>query len=150
MKIKDETIAMLRKELKQFKEDAATFASNRAMYTTRNEELKAKVSCPINSNNSSLFQNEQLQEELNKAKEEHTILSQLLRMAIHQKLMANQRAADLEMSVEHPVQGPKRPIRQTGSSHPAHQREPRTVRYPQQAHNNNNQNGSSRGPRQQQ
>lgn len=43
MKIKDETIAMLRKELKQFKEDAATFASNRAMYTTRNEELKAKV-----------------------------------------------------------------------------------------------------------
>jgi hypothetical protein len=37
---------------------------------------------------------------LKKAKEEHTIISQLLRMAIHQKLMANQRVADLESDRE--------------------------------------------------
>lgn len=47
-KIKDETISQLRKELKQFKEDAATFASNRAMYMARNEELQAKAS-PVHS-----------------------------------------------------------------------------------------------------
>lgn len=33
----------MRRELKQLKEDAATFASHRAMFTARGEELKSKV-----------------------------------------------------------------------------------------------------------
>jgi hypothetical protein len=43
MKIKDETIIQLRKELKQFKEDAASFAATRALNTMRNDELKSQV-----------------------------------------------------------------------------------------------------------
>jgi protein bicaudal D len=38
-----ETTNRLRHELKQFKEDAATFASLRAMYSARNEEYQAQV-----------------------------------------------------------------------------------------------------------
>lgn len=34
---------MLRKELKQFREDAATFASHRALFTARCEELQGQV-----------------------------------------------------------------------------------------------------------
>lgn len=83
-------------------------------------------------------------EEIEKAKEEHKILSQLLQMAIKQKLMANQRAADLEMACEHPIQGgAKRSIRQTTNNHSNYQREPRAVRYPQQQGNNaGGQNGN--------
>lgn len=42
-KLKDESMESLRKELKQFKEDAATFASHRAMFTARCEELQGQV-----------------------------------------------------------------------------------------------------------
>lgn len=42
-KLKDEILETLRRELRQFKEDAATFASHRAMYTARCEELQAQV-----------------------------------------------------------------------------------------------------------
>jgi hypothetical protein len=65
-------------------------------------------------------------------------------MAIKQKLMANQRAADLEMACESPIQGAKRTIRQTANNHSNYQREPRTVRYPQQQQQQNNggQNGN--------
>lgn len=38
-----EIIEKLRRELKAFKEDAATFASHRAMFTARCEELQAQV-----------------------------------------------------------------------------------------------------------
>lgn len=38
-----ETSQRLRQDLKQFKEDAATFASLRAMYTARIEEYQAQV-----------------------------------------------------------------------------------------------------------
>lgn len=37
----------LRRELKAFKEDAATFASHRAMFTARCEELQAQVCRPF-------------------------------------------------------------------------------------------------------
>lgn len=42
-KLRDETTEALRRELKQFKEDAATFASHRAMFTARCEELQEQV-----------------------------------------------------------------------------------------------------------
>lgn len=42
-KLKDESMEALRRELKQFKEDAATFASHRAMFTARCEELQGQV-----------------------------------------------------------------------------------------------------------
>ncbi|CAD5221675.1 unnamed protein product [Bursaphelenchus okinawaensis] len=112
-KIKDETIGQLRKELKQFKEDAATFASNRAMHTARNEELQA--------------QNEQLRKKLAHVEEEKKTLNQLLRMSIQQKLNATQRLEELEIDRERSTF--KRPIRQPPAPQP--QREVRAVRYPQ-------------------
>ncbi len=66
----------MRKELKQLKEDAATFASHRAMFTARCEELKAQV--------------EELQSDLKANEEEKKTLNQLLRMAIQQKLNLTQ------------------------------------------------------------
>lgn len=41
--ITSDLLEKLRKELKCFKEDAATFASHRAMFTARCEELQAQV-----------------------------------------------------------------------------------------------------------
>ncbi|CAD5228673.1 unnamed protein product [Bursaphelenchus xylophilus] len=121
-KIKDETIAQLRKELKQFKEDAATFASNRAMHTARNEELQA--------------QNEQLRKKLDHVEEEKKTLNQLLRMSIQQKLSATQRLEELEIDRERSTF--KRPIRQPQGP-PQPQREVRAVRYPAGGQANNNQ-----------
>ncbi|KAI6207111.1 hypothetical protein M3Y94_00992500 [Aphelenchoides besseyi] len=111
MKIKDETISQLRRELKQFKEDAATFASNRALYTARNEELKAQI--------------DQLNEKLVKSQTEHEIVGALLRTSIKQKLDVTQRLEDLEMDRERHVQTSKRPLR---SAVP--QRDIKAVRYP--------------------
>lgn len=42
-----ELLERLRRELKAFKEDAATFASHRAMFTARCEELQAQVRYPF-------------------------------------------------------------------------------------------------------
>uniref|UniRef100_A0A7E4VTZ3 Kinesin-like protein n=1 Tax=Panagrellus redivivus TaxID=6233 RepID=A0A7E4VTZ3_PANRE len=94
--IKDEHVATLRSELKQFKEDAATFASHRAMYTARCEEYQEQV--------------ESLKESLKTAEEEKKTLNQLLRMAIQQKLSLTQRLEDLEMDRER--QNYKRPTKQ--------------------------------------
>lgn len=41
--LKNESNELLRKELKQFREDAATFASHRALFTARGEELQGQV-----------------------------------------------------------------------------------------------------------
>ncbi|GMS96827.1 hypothetical protein PENTCL1PPCAC_19002 [Pristionchus entomophagus] len=73
----------LRKELKSFKEDAATFASHRAMFTARCEELQAKV--------------EELQAERQANEEEKKTLNQLLRLAIQQKLNLTQRLEEVEV-----------------------------------------------------
>ncbi|CAI4228486.1 unnamed protein product [Auanema sp. JU1783] len=72
-----------RKELKQLKEDAATFASHRAMFTARCEELQAQV--------------EEYKAELKASEDEKKTLNQLLRLAIHQKLALNQRLEDVEI-----------------------------------------------------
>lgn len=59
-------VQVLRNQLKQFKEDAATFASHRAMFTARCEELQQQV--------------ESLQDSLKMAEEEKKTLNQLLRV----------------------------------------------------------------------
>ncbi|KAI6217470.1 hypothetical protein M3Y99_01769000 [Aphelenchoides fujianensis] len=133
MRIKDETIAQLRRELKQFKEDAATFASNRALYTARNEELRAQI--------------EQLQEKLAKTEEETKIINDLLRLSVQQKLAATQRLEDLEMDRERHVQTAKRPLRSAaGNNHPLPQRMVRAVRYPQQGGQGPNAPNQAGGP----
>ncbi|RCN29948.1 hypothetical protein ANCCAN_24292 [Ancylostoma caninum] len=66
----------MRRELKQLKEDAATFASHRAMFTARCEELQAQV--------------EELEADQRNSEEEKKTLNQLLRLAIQQKLTLTQ------------------------------------------------------------
>ena len=85
-RLKDETMEVLRSQLKQFKEDAATFASHRAMFTARCEELQQQV--------------ESLHDSLKMAEEEKKTLNQLLRMSIQQKLQITQRVEELEMAAE--------------------------------------------------
>jgi len=123
-KLKDEILDTLRKELKQFKEDAATFASHRAMYTARCEELQGQV--------------ESLTEALKTADEEKKTLNSLLRMAIQQKLSLTQRLEDLEMDKEKQTYN-KRSIRQNQPPQSRNE-QVRAVRYPNQ--NNNAQQSS--------
>ncbi|ETN86165.1 hypothetical protein NECAME_06046 [Necator americanus] len=73
----------MRRELKQLKEDAATFASHRAMFTARCEELQAQV--------------EELEADQRNSEEEKKTLNQLLRLAIQQKLTLTQRLEDVEV-----------------------------------------------------
>ncbi|VDD96650.1 unnamed protein product [Enterobius vermicularis] len=75
-----------RRELKAFKEDAATFASHRAMFTARCEELQAEV--------------DELKANQKAAEEEKKTLNSLLRMAIQQKLALTQRLEELEVDRE--------------------------------------------------
>uniref|UniRef100_A0A914LEX7 Uncharacterized protein n=1 Tax=Meloidogyne incognita TaxID=6306 RepID=A0A914LEX7_MELIC len=89
-KIKDETLENLRSQLKLFKEDAATFASHRAMFTARTEDLQQQL--------------ESAQNLLKTADEEKKTLNQLLRMSIQQKLMITQRMEELEMTAERQYQ----------------------------------------------
>ncbi|KRY31574.1 Protein bicaudal D -like protein 1 [Trichinella spiralis] len=81
-----ETMGKLRQELKSLKEDAATFASVRAMFTARCCEYQAEV--------------EDYQRQLSAAEEEKKTLNSLLRMAIQQKLALTQRLEELEMDRE--------------------------------------------------
>ncbi|CAK5081796.1 unnamed protein product [Meloidogyne enterolobii] len=89
-KLKDETLENLRSQLKLFKEDAATFASHRAMFTARTEDLQQQL--------------ESAQNLLKTADEEKKTLNQLLRMSIQQKLMITQRMEELEMTAERQYQ----------------------------------------------
>ncbi|XP_022657679.1 protein bicaudal D-like [Varroa jacobsoni] len=84
--IVSETMQKLRHELKSLKEDAATFASLRAMFAARCEEYVAQL--------------DELQRQLGAAEEEKKTLNSLLRMAIQQKLALTQRLEDLEMDRE--------------------------------------------------
>lgn len=81
-----ETMTKLRHELKSLKEDAATFASLRAMFAARCEEYVAQL--------------DDLQRQLAATEDERKTLNSLLRMAIHQKLALTQRLEDLEMDRE--------------------------------------------------
>ena len=112
--IVSETMLKLRNELRLLKEDAATFSSLRAMFAARCEEYSTQVdelqvSATSNTaelKNSTVFQNSWVscfynilfQRQLSSAEDEKKTLNQLLRMAIHQKLVLTQRLEDIEMS----------------------------------------------------
>lgn len=81
-----ETMQKLRNELKTLKEDAATFATLRAMFTARCDEYVAQL--------------DEAQRMLLAAEEEKKTLNSLLRLAIQQKLKLTQRLEDLEMENE--------------------------------------------------
>ena len=84
-----ETMQKLRNELKTLKEDAATFATLRAMFTARCDEYVAQL--------------DESQRMLLAAEEERKTLNSLLRLAIQQKLKLTQRLEDLEMDNERPA-----------------------------------------------
>lgn len=84
-----ETMQKLRNELKTLKEDAATFATLRAMFTARCDEYVAQL--------------DESQRMLLAAEEERKTLNSLLRLAIQQKLKLTQRLEDLEMDSERPA-----------------------------------------------
>ncbi|XP_046372843.1 protein bicaudal D-like isoform X2 [Haliotis rufescens] len=81
-----ETMMKLRNELKALKEDAATFASLRAMFAQRCDEYVTQL--------------DEQQRQLAAAEEEKKTLNSLLRMAIQQKLALTQRLEDLEFDRE--------------------------------------------------
>jgi protein bicaudal D len=112
-----ETTERLRRELEAFKEDAATFASHRAMFTKRCEELQVTDSSSfrdcnhINREDDVIFQAqvEELQSAQRAADGEKKTLNSLLRMAIQQKLALTQRLEDLEVDRERQTFGARRP-----------------------------------------
>ncbi|XP_078339645.1 protein bicaudal D-like isoform X4 [Crassostrea virginica] len=81
-----ETMLKLRNELKALKEDAATFASLRAIFAKRCDEYVTQL--------------DEQQRQLISAEEEKKTLNSLLRMAIQQKLTLTQRLEDLEFDRE--------------------------------------------------
>uniref|UniRef100_UPI00358F67CB protein bicaudal D homolog 2-like n=1 Tax=Myxine glutinosa TaxID=7769 RepID=UPI00358F67CB len=81
-----ETMLKLRNELKALKEDAATFSSLRAMFSSRCDEYVSQL--------------EDMQRQLVAAEDEKRTLNSLLRMAIQQKLALTQRLEDLEFDYE--------------------------------------------------
>ena len=89
----------LRNELKTLKEDAATFATLRAMFTARCDEYVAQL--------------DESQRMLLAAEEERKTLNSLLRLAIQQKLKLTQRLEDLEMDNErqHTSVSTSKPVR---------------------------------------
>ena len=94
-----ETMLKLRNELKTLKEDAATFATLRAMFTARCDEYVAQL--------------DESQRMLLAAEEERKTLNSLLRLAIQQKLKLTQRLEDLEMDNErqHTSVSTSKPVR---------------------------------------
>ncbi|XGW12128.1 hypothetical protein V3C99_013087 [Haemonchus contortus] len=116
----------MRRELKQLKEDAATFASHRAMFTARCEELQAQV--------------EELEADQRNSEEEKKTLNQLLRLAIQQKLTLTQRLEDVEVDRDRQALRQSGGKRQGGSARSGDGFQPRVVRYPTQQ-----QSGGPRG-----
>lgn len=81
-----DTMQRLRNELKALKEDAAMFASLRAMFAQRCDEYVTQL--------------DELQRQLGAAEEEKKTLNSLLRMAIQQKLALTQKLEDMEFDRE--------------------------------------------------
>ena len=81
-----ETMSRMRNELKVLKEDAATFASLRAMFAQRCDEYVTQL--------------DELQRQNRAAEDERRTLNSLLRMAIQQKLALTQKLEDLEFDRE--------------------------------------------------
>ncbi|XP_002737887.3 protein bicaudal D homolog 1-like, partial [Saccoglossus kowalevskii] len=100
-----ETMMKLRNELKALKEDAATFASLRAMFAARCDEYVTQL--------------DDMQRSLAAAEEEKKTLNSLLRMAIQQKLALTQRLEDLEFSHERQSLGRSGSRRKKSSRPPA-------------------------------
>ena len=105
--IVSDTMVKLRNELRLLKEDAATFSSLRAMFAARCEEYSGQVDelqvkfsgfLPMISSSDIFY----FQRSLGGAEDEKKTLNQLLRMAIHQKLVLTQRLEDIEMSEMRP------------------------------------------------
>lgn len=97
-----ETMQKLRNELKTLKEDAATFATLRAMFTARCDEYVAQL--------------DESQRMLVAAEEEKKTLNSLLRLAIQQKLKLTQRLEDLEMDNERVINPPPTTVVSNGSA----------------------------------
>ncbi|WKX93101.1 hypothetical protein Q1695_010825 [Nippostrongylus brasiliensis] len=126
-KAHQENSERMRRELKQLKEDAATFASHRAMFTARCEELQAQV--------------EELEADQRNSEEEKKTLNQLLRLAIQQKLNLTQRLEDVEVDRDRQALRQGGSKRQGGPSRSGDSGfQPRVVRYPTQQ-----QSGGPRG-----
>ncbi|KAE9416838.1 hypothetical protein Angca_006556 [Angiostrongylus cantonensis] len=125
-KAHQENSERMRRELKQLKEDAATFASHRAMFTARCEELQAQV--------------EELEADQRNSEEEKKTLNQLLRLAIQQKLTLTQRLEDVEVDRDRQALRQGGGKRQGGPSRGGDGFQPRVVRYPSQQ-----QSGGQRG-----
>ncbi|KAG9510703.1 Protein bicaudal D, partial [Fragariocoptes setiger] len=81
-----ETMTKLRHELKGLKEDAATFASLRSMFSARCEEFSTQI--------------DELQSKLAASEQEKSTLNSILRMAIEQKVVLTQKLESLEMDRE--------------------------------------------------
>lgn len=81
-----ETMTKLRNELQSLKEDAATFASLRAMFAARCDEYVTQL--------------DELQRQVQSSEEEKKTLNSLLRMAIEQKLALTQKLEDLKIDHE--------------------------------------------------
>ena len=90
-----ETMQKLRNELKTLKEDAATFATLRAMFTARCDEYVTQI--------------DELQRSLTAAEEEKKTLNSLLRLAIQQKLSLTQKLEDIEMDNDRTQSQPVQP-----------------------------------------
>lgn len=109
--IVSETMMKLRNELKALKEDAATFASLRAMFAARCEEYVTQL--------------DELQRQLTANEEEKKTLNALLRLAVRQKLALNQKLEEIEMDKDkshgrrHTSRG--RNVYSRGSSSSGHQ-----------------------------
>lgn len=109
--IVSETMMKLRNELKALKEDAATFASLRAMFAARCEEYVTQL--------------DELQRQLSSSEEQKRTLNSLLRLAIHQKLTVMQKLEEYEMDKDkshgrrHSSRG--RNVYSRGSSSSSHQ-----------------------------
>lgn len=82
-----ETMSKMKVELKALKEDAATFAALRSMFTGRCDEYVRDI--------------DDLQKRLEASEEEKKTINQLLRIAIQQKLSLTQKLEDYEMDREH-------------------------------------------------
>lgn len=107
-----DTMLKLRNELRLLKEDAATFSSLRAMFAARCEEYSTQV--------------DELQRQVSGAEDEKKTLNQLLRMAIHQKLVLTQRLEDIEMQSERrlPDSGTRRGHRKASGAYGGRGRAP--------------------------
>ena len=96
-----ETLLRLNRENKSLREDAAAFASQRAMFASRCDEYATQL--------------DELQKQIAAKEAEKRTLNSLLRMAVQQKLTLTQKVEDLEMDRERQRERPRHAPRGRGS-----------------------------------